>query len=168
MDIGVKCDAEGALADWGAGARRAAIGHAGIGEKQREGDRLTPIGRWGLRRVLYRADRIAKPASGLPVAAIARDWGWCDAPDDANYNRQVILPYPARAERLWRDDALYDVIVVAGYNDDPVVPGKGSAIFLHVAAAGYAPTEGCVAMALQDVLDAVAQLRPGDALVVTA
>jgi L,D-peptidoglycan transpeptidase YkuD (ErfK/YbiS/YcfS/YnhG family) len=166
VDIVVKSGTGGVVADWGAGERRAAVGHAGIGEKQREGDRLTPVGRWPLRRVLYRADRMAKPVTALPLAAIAPDSGWCDAPDDSNYNRAVVLPYAAGAERLWRDDGLYDLVVVAGFNDDPVVPGKGSAIFLHVAAPDYAPTEGCVALGAADLREAVAQLRSGDALVV--
>jgi L,D-peptidoglycan transpeptidase YkuD (ErfK/YbiS/YcfS/YnhG family) len=166
MDLVVTRGAGGIVADWGAGARRAAVGVAGIGEKRREGDGITPIGRWPLRRVYYRADRMAKPATGLPVDAIARDWGWCDAPDDPNYNRRVRLPYPASTERLWREDALYDVIAVAGFNDDPVVAGKGSAIFLHVAAPDYGPTEGCIALALTDALEAIAQLRCGNAVVV--
>ena len=69
---------------------------------------------------------------------------------------------------MWRDDHLYDIVVVVGYNDDPVVAGKGSAIFLHLARANYAPTAGCVALALPDLLEALAQLTPNDKLIVAA
>ena len=105
-----------------------------------------------MRRLLYRADRLSAPTTGLPSAPLARGDGWCDDPADANYNRQVSPPYPARAERLWRQDGIYDLIVVTGYNDDPVIPLKGSAVFLHVARPDFSPTEGCVALALNDLL----------------
>ena len=85
--------------------------------------------------------------TALPVRAIRRRDGWCDAPADRNYNRPVRLPYPASAERLWREDALYDLVVVLDYNERPRVRGRGSAIFMHVAKPGYAPTEGCIALA---------------------
>ena len=85
-----------------------------------------------------------------------------DAPEDQNYNRLVKLPYPASAEHMWRGDHLYDLVAVLGYNDDPVVPGKGSAIFMHLAKPDYASTQGCVALAQDDLLAAIEQLRPGD------
>jgi L,D-peptidoglycan transpeptidase YkuD (ErfK/YbiS/YcfS/YnhG family) len=131
---------------------RCAIGRAGIVRDKREGDGATPAGVWPLRQVLYRADRIAKPATKLPVRALTPDDGWCDAASDPHYNTNVKLPYGASAEQLWRADHLYDLIVVVGYNDAPVVPGKGSAIFLHVARANYAPTVGCVAFARTSLL----------------
>ena len=102
----------------------------------------------------------------MPLSGIAQDDGWCDAPGDPAYNRPVKLPYSASAERLWREDHLYDIIVVLGFNDDPVVAGKGSAIFLHLAKADYAPTAGCVALALDDMLAALAQLKPGDCIAI--
>lgn len=102
--------------------------------------------------MLYRADRLAQPRTDLPTRAIAPNDGWCDDPADARYNLPVTLPTPARHERLWRDDAIYDVLVVLGYNDDPVTPERGSAVFLHAARDDYRPTEGCVALALADLL----------------
>lgn len=138
-------------ARWGAGRFRCAIGKSGIRAAKREGDGATPAGAFVMRRVLYRPDRSVAPATGLPTMPIAADDGWCDDPADAAYNRPVKLPYPARTERLWRDDRLYDLLVVLGYNDDPAIAGAGSAIFLHVAAADYAPTEGCVALAPDDL-----------------
>ena len=78
--------------------------------------------------------------------------GWCDDPGDAAYNRAVTLPYRASAESMWRADGLYDLVVITGHNDDPVVPGRGSAIFIHLASPDYGPTEGCVALSRPDLL----------------
>lgn len=167
MDLRVTATGGGAVLDWGAGPRRAAIGPAGIAVKGGEGDNVTPIGAFAVRQIFYRADRIAKPDTTLPLRAIARDDGWCDAADDPRYNSFVKLPYPASAEHLWRDDHLYDLVAVLGYNDDPVVPGKGSAIFLHLAKPDYSPTQGCVALAYEDALAAIRQLRPGDQVVIS-
>lgn len=166
MDLIVTTDAEGAWLDWGDGRRRAAIGPGGIAVKGGEGDGITPRGVWPVREVFYRADRMTPPRTALPLRAIRREDGWCDAPDDPNYNRLVTLPHPASAETMWRDDHLYDLVVVLGFNDDPVVAGKGSAIFLHLAKPGYTDTHGCVALAREDALAALAQLRPGDAVVI--
>ena len=147
--------------------RRCALGRGGVVGDKREGDGGTPAGRLPLRRVFYRADRLpAPPATTLPVRALAPNDGWCDAPADPAYNRLVSHPYPASAERMWREDGLYDVVVELGWNDDAVEPGRGSAIFLHVARPNYGPTEGCVALALPDLLELLALCRPGDALVV--
>lgn len=166
MDLIVTSAPDGAWLDWGAGKKRAAIGPAGIALKGGEGDNITPRGRFPVREVFYRADRIAAPRTVLPSRAIAPDDGWCDAPDDPNYNRLVKRPYPASAEPMWREDHLYDLVAVLGYNDAPVVPGKGSAIFLHLAKPGYLPTQGCVALAYDDLLGALEQLRPGDQAVI--
>ncbi|OJT96057.1 MAG: hypothetical protein BGN82_08750 [Alphaproteobacteria bacterium 65-7] len=166
MNLIVTTDADGAWLDWGDGRRRAAIGPGGIAVKGGEGDGITPRGAWPVRAVFYRADRIAPPRTALPLHVIRREDGWCDAPDDPNYNRPVTLPYPASAETLWRDDHLYDLVAVLGFNDDPVVAGKGSAIFLHVAKPDYAHTHGCVALARDDALAALAQLRPGDQVMI--
>ncbi|HVV27029.1 MAG TPA: L,D-transpeptidase family protein [Rhizomicrobium sp.] len=159
-------DAPGAWLDWGEGPRRAAIGPGGIAHKTGEGDGITPRGAWPVRRVFYRADRIARPRTALPLRALAPDDGWCDAPDDPGYNRLVKLPYPASAERMWRDDHLYDLILVLGYNDDPVVPGKGSAIFLHLARPDYTATQGCVALKYEDALAVLERIAPGDRVVI--
>jgi L,D-peptidoglycan transpeptidase YkuD (ErfK/YbiS/YcfS/YnhG family) len=163
MDLRVRPDAVlGAVLDWGAGARRCAVGRAGIGEKRREGDGITPVGRFPIRRVLYRADRLERPQTSLAVAMIMPGDGWCDAPSDPRYNKPVTLPCAASAEKMWREDPLYDVVAVLGFNDEPVAAGLGSAIFLHVAREDYAPTEGCVALALPDLLQALAQFAPGN------
>ncbi len=162
MNLIVTAGPSGAWLNWGAGARRAAIGPGGIAVKGGEGDGITPRGIFPVREIFYRADRIAAPRTHLPLRAIQAEDGWCDAPDDPNYNRLVKLPYPASAETLWREDHLYDLVAVLGYNDHPVVPGKGSAIFMHLARPDYSVTQGCVAMALDDLLAAIEQLKPGD------
>ncbi|HYM33206.1 MAG TPA: L,D-transpeptidase family protein [Candidatus Cybelea sp.] len=146
---------------------RCALGRAGVTFDKREGDGATPIGTFPLRRVLFRADRLARPPTRLPAEPIAPDDGWCDDPSDLrHYNAQVRLPHPSRCERLWRGDGVYDVIVVLGHNDDPPVPGLGSAIFLHVARADYRPTEGCVALALTDLLDVLRRVDDATTLTV--
>jgi len=141
------------VASWRGLRLRCALGRGGIRRDKREGDGATPVGSWPMRRLLYRADRVALPQTALPSSAIAEDDGWCDAPQDRNYNLLVRLPYSASAETLYRQDRVYDLIVPLGYNDAPVVAGAGSAIFLHVARPDFAPTEGCVALALADLLD---------------
>ncbi len=158
------------LLRWTGGRFRAAIGKGGFlpASQKREGDGASPIGAWPLRRVLYRADRLSAPATQLPVIALEPDMGWCDDPSDPNYNRPVTHPYPASAEHLWREDELYDVIVVLGHNDDPVVPGAGSAIFLHCAKQGYPPTEGCIALQREDLLRLLAHATSGDLLTISA
>lgn len=83
---------------------------------------------------------------------LRRTDGWCDTPSDRNYNRFVSLPYPKSAERLWREDAVYDIIIVLGYNDVPRIRNRGSAIFIHLARPGFLPTEGCVALRGGDLL----------------
>ena len=125
---------------------RAAIGRGGVRADKSEGDGATPAGILPLRRVLYRADRGRAPSCAAPVEPLSPDDGWCDDSGHADYNRMVRLPHPARHERLWREDAIYDVIGVLGWNDAPVVRERGSAIFLHVARADFAPTEGCIAL----------------------
>jgi L,D-peptidoglycan transpeptidase YkuD (ErfK/YbiS/YcfS/YnhG family) len=136
------------------------------GEKQ-EGDGATPAGDFVMRQVLYRPDRLAEPATRLPVQALEPDDGWCDAPDDPAYNRPVLLPYRASAETLWREDGIYDLIVVLGHNDDPVVPGRGSAIFLHLAREDFGPTAGCVALSCDDLLKILAEADLAASIVVS-
>ncbi|MGO8920431.1 MAG: L,D-transpeptidase family protein [Stellaceae bacterium] len=165
MDLLVSADG---VALWGSRRFRCALGRGGVGTTKREGDGLTPAGAWPMRRLLYRADRLAAPATGLPAAPLAPGDGWCDDPGDPRYNRSVALPYGASAEALWRADGVYDLIVPLGYNDDPVIAGRGSAIFLHVARADYAATEGCVALAQADLLAVLRSAEAGARVVVSA
>jgi L,D-peptidoglycan transpeptidase YkuD (ErfK/YbiS/YcfS/YnhG family) len=148
--------------DWNGARLRCALGKGGVRADKREGDGATPVGVYPLRRVLYRADRIDAPQTALPVSPIGQADGWCDDPAHADYNRQVALPHPANHETLWREDGLYDLVIVIGHNDDPPVPGLGSAIFIHVARPAYAPTEGCVALTLDQLCAIVESAAPGD------
>ncbi|MGH7210606.1 MAG: L,D-transpeptidase family protein [Acetobacteraceae bacterium] len=130
---------------------RVALGRGGVRADKQEGDGATPAGLLPLRRVLYRADRVAPPACAVPIEPLAPDDGWCDDPAEPAYNRPVRLPYAGSHEELWRPDALYDLIGVLGWNDSPPARGRGSAIFLHVARPDFAPTEGCIALAPADL-----------------
>jgi L,D-peptidoglycan transpeptidase YkuD (ErfK/YbiS/YcfS/YnhG family) len=153
---------------WGERLMRCALGRAGIAAAKREGDHATPAGAFVMRRALYRPDREAPPPTRLDLTPIDPGDGWCDAAADPAYNRPVRLPYAASAERLWRTDRLYDLVVVLGCNDAPVVPGLGSAIFLHLAAPDFAPTEGCIALARADLLAVLAAADGASRVVVPA
>lgn len=147
---------------------RCALGRSGIRHEKREGDGATPAGRFALRRLLYRPDRLAPPTCILPTAALTPSDGWCDDPAEIAYNRAVALPYPASCENLWRNDTVYDLILVVGHNDGPPSAGAGSAIFVHCGRPDYAPTAGCIAFApadLQTLLgllasDSIVEIRP--------
>jgi len=140
---------------------RCTLGRGGVTTDKREGDGATPAGAYPLRQLLYRSDRLAPPTNALPTSPLRPRDGWCDDPGHSAYNRPVTLPLDASAESMWRDDHLYDLVVVLGYNDDPVVSGLGSAIFLHVASPEYSPTEGCIALAKEDLLAVLADITPG-------
>lgn len=151
---------------WPGGSTRAACGRGGVRADKREGDGASPAGTFALVSVYYRPDRLAVPKTGLPVTALWPEMAWVDDPGDANYNRPVTLPYPASHEDLWREDGLYDVIVVICYNADPVVPGAGSAIFLHVARPDFTPTEGCIAIAKPVLLSLLGLLGSGSTITI--
>jgi L,D-peptidoglycan transpeptidase YkuD (ErfK/YbiS/YcfS/YnhG family) len=140
---------------------RCALGKGGVRSDKREGDGATPIGRFALRELFYRPDKLATPACLLSKSALKPEDGWCDDPGHPDYNRLVRLPHAARCETMWRGDDCYDLVVPLGYNDDPPVADLGSAIFLHVAKPGYSPTEGCVALAKSDLLTLLATLPAG-------
>jgi L,D-peptidoglycan transpeptidase YkuD (ErfK/YbiS/YcfS/YnhG family) len=148
-----------------------ALGRTGRVHRKAEGDGGSPVGTWRLQAVYYRADRIRRPRvglSGIRCRAIRPDDGWCDARGDRNYNRAVKRPYPASSETLWRDDRLYDLVVALDHNQRPRRQGGGSAIFLHVARAGWTPTEGCIALKLDHLRRLLAALCQGSRLRITA
>lgn len=140
-----------------------ALGRTGVNADKREGDGGTPLGSFPLRELRYRQDRVQPPATALPLVPISPADGWCDAPEDPAYNRPVRLPYPASAETMWREDHLYDLVVVLGHNDAPVIPHAGSAVFFHLAReeeGELQPTEGCIALRLDDMLSVLALCGP--------
>lgn len=151
-----------------------AIGGKGFADAhtRKEGSNTTPRGRFALRECWYRPDKLSAPHTVLMLRHIQQDDGWCDDSSHPQYNRHVKLPFAASHEKLWREDAMYDIIVPLGFNDSPVVPGLGSAIFMHVAkpeslkGAGYSTTEGCVALALPDLLELLEALGPHTQIVI--
>jgi L,D-peptidoglycan transpeptidase YkuD (ErfK/YbiS/YcfS/YnhG family) len=155
----IAVSADGWLA-WGDRRVRAALGRSGVTRTKGEGDGATPAGSFRLRNLLYRADRLSPPDTMLARTPVLENSGWSDDPADPAYNHPVTLPHAFGYERLWREDGVYDLIVPLGYNDDPPTAGLGSAIFLHVARPGYAPTEGCVALALPDLIALLADCGP--------
>ena len=143
-----------------------ALGRSGIRPDKREGDGATPAGAFRLVEVLYRPDRTVKPRTALPSLAIRPDSGWCDDPGSRFYNRPVCLPFAASHERLWRDDRLYDLLVVLDYNLAFPRRGRGSAIFLHLAAPDFLPTAGCIAIGPTAMRRLLAVAGPSTRLVV--
>lgn len=126
---------------------------------KREGDGASPRGRWPLTALYYRPDRRRRPVTRIPTRALRPDDAWCDVVGDRNYNRAVRLPYRVSDEVLWRNDRLYDLVGVLGFNSVPRRQGAGSAIFLHVAREDLSPTAGCVALAPAD-LDRLLRVAP--------
>jgi L,D-peptidoglycan transpeptidase YkuD (ErfK/YbiS/YcfS/YnhG family) len=139
------------------------LGRSGVVQRKFEGDGGTPAGIFPLREVRYRPDRIDVPKTGLPVFKSMPTDGWCDDPADSAYNRIVSLPHQTDAEMMWRDDHLYDLLAIVGYNDSPPIPGAGSAIFLHVMRPpvdAHQYTAGCVSLVIQDLLRVLASCTP--------
>ena len=139
-----------------------ALGRGGVigAAQKREGDGTSPQGLWRMKRVFYRPDRLARPDTALPVVPLREIDGWCDAADHALYNHPVTLPFSASHEKLWREDHVYDLIVELDHNSDPVVPARGSAVFFHLAHDDYRPTEGCVAISRDHMLQVLKNYRP--------
>jgi len=130
----------------GALALPAALGRAGIKANKREGDGATPRGRFRLRRLWWRADRMPRPSTLLAARRIGREDAWCEDPADRRYNQPLRVPPGAPGDRLWRHDRLYDLVVELDHNTRPRIAGRGSAVFVHVARPGFAPTAGCIAL----------------------
>ncbi len=147
-----------------------AIGKGGAvaAAAKREGDAATPIGSWPLRCALLRPDRVPATETKLPWRWLRPDDGWSDDVRDPAYNRPVVHPHPFSAERLWRDDHAYDVIIVLAHNLAPVVPGAGSAIFWHLAQPDFRPTEGCVAIRRPAMEALLPRLAPSMTLEIAA
>jgi L,D-peptidoglycan transpeptidase YkuD (ErfK/YbiS/YcfS/YnhG family) len=135
---------------------------------KREGDGATPLGIWPIRAALLRPDRLAAPVTCLPWRWLRPGDGWSDGIDDPAYNRPVSLPHPFSAETLWRDDHVYDVIIVLGHNDSPPLAPLGSAIFWHCTPPDRRPTQGCIAVDRAVLARWHAIMAPGDAITITA
>ncbi len=146
-------------ASFGGRRWRCAVGAGGVREDKLEGDGATPVGDFPLRRIYFRNDRLVLPKVRLPARAIVEHDGWCDDPQSPAYNRLVRIPNGWSHEKMWREDGLYDLVVVVGYNDDPPEGEWGSAIFLHVAREDMSPTRGCIAFTRDDLLELVSLIN---------
>jgi L,D-peptidoglycan transpeptidase YkuD (ErfK/YbiS/YcfS/YnhG family) len=143
---------------------RCVVGAGGVREDKVEGDGATPVGEFPLRHLYFRNDRLVLPKVRLPARPIGEHDGWCDDPRSSAYNRLVRIPNAWSHERMWREDGLYDLVVVVGYNDDPPEGEWGSAIFLHIARDDMGSTRGCVAFARDDLLELVSLIGPATRL----
>jgi L,D-peptidoglycan transpeptidase YkuD (ErfK/YbiS/YcfS/YnhG family) len=131
-----------------------------------EGDGATPLGTYALRELWYREDRVRKPECVLTPHIITPEDGWCDDSSSENYNHPIRLPTTEHHENLWLENDTYNLIVPLGYNDEYPIPGKGSAIFLHVARPAFTPTDGCVAMRQEDLLEILARVDKDTQIVI--
>ena len=130
---------------------KCAIGKRGIGIKKREGDQITPSGKYKIKFVLYRKDRIPHLKTKLKKFIIKKNMGWCDDPRSKFYNKLIKFPIKYSSERLYKSDSTYDIILVLNFNLNPVLKNKGSAIFIHIAKKNYSSTSGCVAISKKDL-----------------
>jgi L,D-peptidoglycan transpeptidase YkuD (ErfK/YbiS/YcfS/YnhG family) len=143
-----------------------ALGRGSIRANKREGDGATPRGVFRLTRLWWRADRHPRPATRLPVRRIRQDDGWCEDPRDRHYNQRVRVPTGSTADRLTRKDGLYDFIIEIDHNTRPRVAGRGSAVFIHVARPGFAPTAGCISLTAPALRRLLAKVGPRTRIVV--
>src|ERR1700689_972266 len=127
------------------------LGRGGIKADKREGDGGTPRGRFRPLRLWWRADRLPLPRTLLPVRRIGPDDAWCEDPHHRRYNQPFRRSANEPGDRLRRGDGLYDMIIEIDHNTRPRVAGRGSAVFIHVARPGFAPTAGCVALRPRDL-----------------
>ena len=130
---------------------KCAVGKRGITSKKIEGDKCTPRGKFKLNYILFRKDRVKIPKSQLKLVPIKRSFGWCDDIKSKNYNQFIKFPFNHKAEKLYRSDNIYDIIIVIDYNLKPIRKNKGSAIFLHVAKNNYSPTLGCISVSKKNL-----------------
>ena len=137
---------------------KCALGKRGIGIKKKEGDQITPRGSYKIKGILYRRDKIKNLSTKLIKKAINKKMGWCDDPKSKKYNQLIKLPSKFNFEKLYRNDELYDIIIILNFNTNPVKKNKGSAIFIHIAKNNYSPTKGCIAIKRNDIKKLVREI----------
>jgi L,D-peptidoglycan transpeptidase YkuD (ErfK/YbiS/YcfS/YnhG family) len=138
---------------------RCALGKAGIKNKEKEGDNITPRGIFEITKILYRPDKIKKIKAFIRPIKIKKNMGWCDDSKSDYYNQQIKLPNKFGHERLYRNDNLYDIILVLNYNTNPIIKKKGSAIFIHVSKNSYKKTKGCIALKKKHLLKLIPLIK---------
>ena len=120
---------------------------------------MTPKGKYKIKYILYRKDRIKKINSKIKKIAIKKNMGWCNDSKSKNYNRLIKLPSVFNFEKLFKNNNTYDILIVLDYNMNPTIKNKGSAIFIHVAKKNYKKTEGCIALRKNDLLKIIKKLK---------
>jgi L,D-peptidoglycan transpeptidase YkuD (ErfK/YbiS/YcfS/YnhG family) len=138
---------------------RCSLGEAGIKKKKEEGDNITPKGEFKIIKVYYRDDKIKNITTSIKKIKIKKNTGWCDDPNSKFYNKQIKLPSKFSHEKLYRNDNLYDLILVSNYNMNPIIKNKGSAIFIHVAKNSYEKTKGCIALKKKHLIKLLSQIK---------
>jgi L,D-peptidoglycan transpeptidase YkuD (ErfK/YbiS/YcfS/YnhG family) len=138
---------------------RCALGEAGIKKKKKEGDNITPKGEFKIIKVYYRDDKVKNITTSIKKLKIKKNTGWCDDPNSKFYNKQIKLPSKFSHEKLYRNDNLYDLILVSNYNMNPIIKNKGSAIFIHVAKNSYEKTKGCIALKKEHLIKLLSQIK---------
>ena len=138
---------------------KCSIGYNGLSNNKTEGDGCTPIGTYKINKIFYRPDKINNHKFILDSEIIEERDGWCDDVNSDSYNQKIEFPFKEGAEHLYRNDDLYDIVCVLDYNLNPIIKGKGSAIFLHVAKEDYSPTQGCVAIKKDELLQIALRLN---------
>ena len=138
---------------------KCALGKAGVGKKKIEGDNITPKGTFEIVKIYYRSDRIKKIYSKIKLFKINKKMGWCNDPTSKKYNQLIKLPSKYTHEKLYRQDNVYDLVVVLNYNRTPIIKNKGSAIFIHVAKKNYKKTEGCVALKKKHLVKLIKNIK---------
>ena len=130
---------------------KCALGKRGIGTKKKEGDLITPKGSFKIKGILYRRDKVKNLRTKLRKKVISKKMGWCDDPKSKKYNQLIKLPSKFNFEKLYRNDEIYDILIILNFNTNPVIKNKGSAIFIHIARKNYPPTKGCIAIKKNDI-----------------
>ena len=145
---------------------RCSLGKAGIGKKEKEGDKITPKGTYKIVKIYYRNDRVKKIFSDFKLFKIKKNMGWCDDPKSKKYNRLVKLPSKYGYEELYRKDNIYDLILVLNYNMEPIVKNKGSAIFIHIANKNYKKTAGCIGLKKSHLINIIKKIKKNTKVVI--
>ena len=146
---------------------KCAVGKRGISIKKKEGDLITPKGTFKIKEIFYRKDRVQNLITRLKKTVIRKNMGWCDDPKSKKYNKLVYFPFKHSAEKLYRRENIYDIILVLNFNMNPVKKNKGSAIFIHIAKKNFQPTQGCIALNKSEMIKLVKSIKKNTVVKIT-
>ncbi len=145
---------------------RCSLGKAGIGKKEKEGDKITPKGTYKIVKIYYRNDRVKKIVSNFKLVKIKKNMGWCDDPKSKKYNQLVKIPNKYGYEELNRKDNIYDLLLVLNYNMKPIIKNKGSAIFIHIANKNYKKTAGCIGLKKSHLINIIKKIKKNTKVII--